>query len=200
MPPVRVRSSFDSGYNRLTGTVLVKQGLDEIDRYETVAHELGHRLTDSAAGWGGLIYAGAPGSLAEGLSETLSAAAVGARYGEGEGLRRLNPEGKSLPMNFFGEVPIPTHLKQMSWKYLDDLGGVHLNCGPMRQAHSLLAQQLGLAGMAGLVFQAIPELKPWSTLSSFARLTHQAALNRGDEKAAQAVQDAWTRVGVCPWQ
>lgn len=194
---LRARPSSDSGYNRLTGTVLVaRDKIDEIDRYETVAHEVGHRLTDKAAGWGGMLYAGAPGTLAEGLSETISAAAVAERFGEEAGLQRLDPNHKSLKMTFFGQVPIPTHKDQISWKYLDDLGGVHLNCGIVRQAHLLLAQNVGMSAMAGLVLQALDELKPWSTPSSFARASRDCALARGDTHAAQAIETAWNHVGI----
>ena len=197
MRPVRVRPSFDSGYNRLTGTVLVaKDKTDPVDRYETVAHEIGHRLTDAAAGWGGMIYAGPPGALAEGLSETISAAAVAERFGEEEGLQRLDPGGKALPMTFFGEVPLPTHQQEVSWKYVDDLGGVHLNCGVMRQAHAMLARQLGMAGMAGLVLSTIPLLKPWSTPTSFARDSRDCAERNGDHQGARAIEAAWKSVGI----
>ncbi|MBX3170575.1 MAG: hypothetical protein KF760_24420 [Candidatus Eremiobacteraeota bacterium] len=194
---LKARPAGDSGYNRLTGAVLVAgDKTDEIDRYETVAHEVGHRLTDRAAGWGGLLYVGASGTLAEGLSETISAAAVAERFGEEVGLSRLNPNHKTLPMTFFGEVPIPTHKSQISWKYLDDLGGVHLNCGIVRQAHLNLAQNLGMSAMAGLVLQTVPELKPWSTPTSFARASRDCALRQGDAHGAQAIEEAWNSVGI----
>jgi hypothetical protein len=213
---VRVHAGSNSFFNRITRTVNVGIGdtvakgeAGRLELLETTIHELTHKWMDSRAGFGGLIYAGGPGRLSEGLSQVMAGAALVLEGDAGEqahGWFLLDPRGKTAPMaGAFGgvskRVPLSVTMDDVraTGFTMADNGYVHVHSGVIQAAHLDIARALGMEEMARITTDAArTSLTQLTGFRSWADATLAAAERRHGAGSAeqQAVRDAWVAAKV----
>jgi Zn-dependent metalloprotease len=185
---------------------------------DVIAHELTHGVTQYTAN---LEYRGQPGALNESMSDvfgslvkqwSLSQAAGDADWLlgtecwtpriQGDALRSLKNPGSAYNDPSIGKDPQPAHMR--NYKNLqetpdDDMGGVHINSGIPNHAFYLFATALGGYAWetAGQVwYEALQRSKKDTNFEAFAAYTNSVAGEHFDRTIQQAVQAAWSEVGV----
>ena len=179
---------------------------------DVLAHELGHAVTEVAAG---LVYEGQPGALNEHVSDVLAATLTQWRAGQlpGEadwlvgadlflpgvaarGLRDMLAPGTAYDDPRLGADPQVGHLDDYV-ETTDDDGGVHLNSGIPNRAFAVAARATGVPlwrGLAPVWLAALTSgLDPRTGFAGFAAATLAAAGPHAD-----AVAEGWRTVGVEP--
>lgn len=213
---VRLHEGTNSWFNRITRTVNVGYG-DYLGKgeqgrlmlLETAVHELTHKWMDSRAGFGGLLYAGAPGRLSEGLSQVMAGAALVLEGDAGEqayGWFLLDPRGKMVPIvREFGGPPryVPMSVTmddvRRSGFTFKDNGYVHVHSGVIQAAHLDIARAVGMEQMARITTDAArTSLRQFTGFEGWANATIAAAarLHGADSTQQQAVRDAWIAAKV----
>lgn len=211
---VRARTYGGTGsfFNRITKSVTIglgnahKAGGGEAGRLltiEAMLHELGHKWFDARAGVGGLLYAGSPGRLSEGLSQVVAGASLVLEGDEAErafGWKVLDPRGQTAPMpKLFGgrhDVPLSVTMDDVAKVgfTLADQGYVHVHSGVVQAAHLEIAKELGMERMTRLTLDtARRELHPLMGMRGWARATVRTADLAGPAEGA-AVRRAWQAV------
>ena len=213
---VNVHAGSNSWFNRITRTVSVGIGnsvakgeAGRLDLLETTIHELTHKWMDTRAGFGGLLYAGGPGRLSEGLSQVMAGAALVLEGDAGEqahGWFLLDPRGKTAPMR--SEFGGPTKYVPLSVTMDDvrasgftfaDNGYVHVHSGVIQAAHLDIARALGMEEMARITTDAArTSLTQLTGFRAWADATLAAAERRhgAGSSERQAVRDAWLAAKV----
>ena len=160
---------------------------------DVVAHELSHGVTESEAG---LIYFEQSGALNESLSDVFGSLVkqyqrqqtadkadwiIGegllAKGIHGKGLRSMSQPGTAYDDPVLGKDPQPAHIKDFVHTQQDN-GGVHINSGIPNHAFYLAASALG--GFA------------WEK----AGYAWYHGEKRSGKETAEAITQAWERVGV----
>lgn len=212
----RVHDGAASWFNRLTRRVSVGVGgaaaRGPDGRLETIAttiHEVAHKWVDSRAGFGGLLYAGGPGRVSEGLSQVLAGAAMvleGSPEEQAWGWRVLDPRGATAP--FASMLGRPTRHVPLSVTMDDvraagftlvDLGMVHVHSGVVQAAHLDVARALGMEQMARITTDAartglhqLTGMRGWAS----ATLASAGRLHGAGSAQQQAVARAWAAAKV----
>lgn len=184
---------------------------------DVIGHELAHGVTQYTSG---LNYEGQSGALNESISDVfgvlvkqrlldqsadqadwLIGADLLAPGVKGRALRDMASPGTAYDDPRLGKDPQPAHMDD----YLEttaDNGGVHLNSGIPNRAFVLTARSIGGRAWedAGTIWYAAitGDIKADCDFATFARLTHEAAVEEFGAESAQAtaVAEAWTTVGV----
>ncbi|MCW2920524.1 MAG: peptidase thermolysin [Thermoleophilia bacterium] len=213
---VKVHGGSNSFFNRITRTVNIGAGeavtkgeTGRLELLETTVHELTHKWMDTRAGFGGLVYAGAPGRLSEGLSQVMAGAALvleGDAAEQAHGWFLLDPRGKTAPMRSeFGRptkyVPLSVTMDDVraSGFTMSDNGYVHVHSGVIQAAHLDIARALGMEEMARITTDAArTSLTQLTGFRAWADATLEAAERRHGAGSAQqrAVLDAWRAAKV----
>lgn len=213
---VNVHGGSSSWFNRITRTVSVGIGnsvakgeAGRLELLETTIHELTHKWMDTRAGFGGLLYAGGPGRLSEGLSQVMAGAALvleGDAAEQAHGWFLLDPRGKTAPMaGAFGgvtkHVPLSVTMDDVhtSGFTFADNGYVHVHSGVIQAAHLDIARVLGMEEMARITTDAArTSLNQLTGFRGWADATLAAAERRhgaGSQEQA-AVRAAWLAAKV----
>ncbi|HUP27250.1 MAG TPA: M4 family metallopeptidase [Chloroflexia bacterium] len=180
---------------------------------DVVGHEFTHGVTDSTSQ---LIYEGQSGALNESYSDVFGAMIDRANWTLGEAvvksppypvpyLRSLeDPElrgrydpsdplsgvGQPGDMNSYADLPISRR---------SDYGGVHINSGIPSHAAFFVAQATSKEKMEQIYYRTLTQyLSPDSDFSDAARASVQAATDLYGSTEANAVRDAFRRVGIDP--
>lgn len=213
---VVVHGGSNSFFNRITRTVNIGAGdsvakgeAGRLELLETTIHELTHKWMDSRAGFGGLIYAGAPGRLSEGLSQVMAGAALvleGDAAEQAHGWFLLDPRGKTAPMRSeFGRptkyIPLSVTMDDVraTGFTMSDNGYVHVHSGVIQAAHLDIARALGMEEMARITTDAArASLSQLTGFRSWADATLAAAARRhgADSPERAAVLAAWRAAKV----
>lgn len=183
---------------------------------DVVAHELSHGVTESEAG---LIYFEQSGALNESLSDVFGSLVkqyqrqqtadkadwlIGegllAKGIHGKGLRSMSQPGSAYDDPILGKDPQPAHMKDFVHTQQDN-GGVHINSGIPNHAFYLAARAIGgfawqKAGHAWYDAVCDNSLAKDADFSTFARLTVRHGEKRFGKEIADAITQAWGRVGV----
>lgn len=187
---------------------------------DVVGHELTHGVTESTAS---LTYQGQPGALNESVSDVFGSLVKQHALGQtadradwligadllapgvkGVALRSMKAPGTAYDDPRLGKDPQPADMAGYV-ETSDDNGGVHINSGIPNRAFHLAATAIG--GHAweapGQIWYDVltgSAIAPDCDFASFAALTTDAAGARfgGDSKEADAVREAWRKVGVAP--
>ncbi|QDY76661.1 M4 family metallopeptidase [Streptomyces qinzhouensis] len=184
---------------------------------DVIAHELAHGLTQYTAN---LEYFSQSGALNESVSDVFGALVKQYVLGQtadqadwliGEGLlapevtgvalRSMKAPGTAYDDDVLGKDPQPATMDDYVRTGRDN-GGVHINSGIPNHAFYLLATELGgkaweRAGQIWYDTLTGGDLSQDARFGEFARLTVAAARSRyGDGAELQAVQKAWSTVGV----
>ena len=168
---------------------------------DVVAHELSHGVTESEAG---LIYFEQSGALNESLSADKADWLIGegllAKGIHGKGLRSMSQPGSAYDDPILGKDPQPAHMKDFVHTQQDN-GGVHINSGIPNHAFYLTARAIGgfawqKAGHAWYDAVCDNSLAKDADFSTFARLTVRHGEKRFGKEIADAITQAWGRVGV----
>jgi Zn-dependent metalloprotease len=191
---------------------------------DSIAHELGHGITNATARF---IYKGQSGALSESMSDvfasmvkqyTLNQSVDQADWLIGQdtfllhqsdmGFRSLKQPGKAfiIPGPPGSNKPIlednqVLHMNQYKVKpEYDDHGGVHMYSGIPNHAFYLAATQVGgysweKVGRIWYMTWTRGQLAPACTFDEFAKVTVSFALGFGDD-IAEKVRGAWSKVGV----
>lgn len=213
---VRVHDGSNSWFNRITRTVSVGIGdtvakgeQGRLELLETTIHELTHKWMDTRAGFGGLLYAGGPGRLSEGLSQVMAGAALALEGDAAEqayGWHLLDPRGKTAPMpGPFGgvkrHVPLSVTMddvRRTGFTFADN-GYVHVHSGVIQAAHLDIARAIGMEDMARITIEAAhASLHQLTGFQGWARATLGAAerLHGAGSAEHAAVRDAWLAAQV----
>jgi Zn-dependent metalloprotease len=174
---------------------------------ESTIHELSHRWFDTRAMGVGLIYAGGPGRLSEGLAQVMAGTALileGTPEEAKWGWHVLDPSTQTTGMrNAAGKlelVPLSCTMDDVRRRgfSLADNGLVHVHSGVIQAAHLEIAQRIGPEAMGELTVAAGHRLTPVTGFERWASLMIDAAQSRFGPNSAQqaAVSDAWRHVGV----
>ena len=180
---------------------------------DVLAHEFAHALTEHTAG---LVYRDQPGALNESVSDVFAAclkqrvlgqdaAAADWLIGEGlfvgsvqaRGLRDMAAPGTAYDDPALGKDPQVGHMDDFVVT-AEDNGGVHLNSGIPNRAFHLAATAIGgdtLEGAGRIWYAALTggDVGPETDFAGFAAATVDAAGEHAD-----AVREAWSRVGIAP--
>ena len=118
----------------------------------------------------------------------------------GKGLRSMSQPGTAYDDPVLGKDPQPAHMKDFVHTQQDN-GGVHINSGIPNHAFYLAASALGgfaweKAGYAWYDAVCDQSLAKDADFSAFARLTIRHGEKRSGKEAAEAITQAWERVGV----
>ena len=184
---------------------------------DVIGHELTHGVTQYEAG---LEYADQPGALNESFSDVfgslvkqrslrqtarradwLIGAGLFTAAVKGEALRSMAAPGTAYDDPLIGKDPQPADMAHYV-NTTDDNGGVHINSGIPNRAFYLAATAIGGNAWekAGKVWYVTlrDRLRPKSDFKAAATLTVAVAreLFGSRSAVAQAVGDAWTKVGV----
>ena len=173
-------------------------------------------MTESEAG---LIYFEQSGALNESLSDVFGSLVkqyqrqqtadkadwiIGegllAKGIHGKGLRSMSQPGTAYDDPILGKDPQPAHMKDFVHTQQDN-GGVHINSGIPNHAFYLAASAIGgfaweKAGYAWYDAVCDHSLAKDADFSAFARLTIHHGEKRSGKEAADAITQAWERVGV----
>ena len=173
-------------------------------------------MTESEAG---LIYFEQSGALNESLSDVFGSLVkqyqrqqttdkadwiIGegllAKGIHGKGLRSMSQPGTAYDDPVLGKDPQPAHMKDFVHTQQDN-GGVHINSGIPNHAFYLAASTLGgfaweKAGYAWYDAVCDQSLAKDADFSAFARLTIRHGEKRSGKETAEAITQAWERVGV----
>jgi hypothetical protein len=184
---------------------------------DVLGHELAHAVTQYAAG---LVYRDESGALNEHVSDVFAACVKQRELGQhdpaaadwliGEGifmpsvngraLRSMIAPGTAYDDPVIGKDPQAGHMADYAYT-TDDNGGVHLNSGIPNRAFALAATRLGTPTWkmaASIWYTALTSgLRPDTGFSTFARATLDAA-RAVSGAATEAVESAWTEVGIVP--
>lgn len=213
---VNVHQGSNSWFNRITRIVSVGVGdriakgeAGRLDLMETAIHELTHKWMDTRAGFGGLLYAGGPGRLSEGLSQVMAGAALvleGDAAEQAHGWFLLDPRGKTAPMaGAFGgvkkHVPLSVTMDDVraSGFTFADNGYVHVHSGVIQAAHLDIARAIGMEEMARITTDAArTSLNQLTGFQGWARATLGAAerLHGAGSAQQEAVRAAWLAAKV----
>ena len=185
---------------------------------DVIGHELTHGVTEDEAQ---LIYQGQPGALNESVSDVFGSLvkqhALGQKAAEadwligaglikdapGQALRSMKAPGTAYDHPLLGKDRQPAHMSDYVLTNVDN-GGVHINSGIPNHAFYLAATNIGgnaweTAGTIWYETLRDPRLRPTARFQTFARATLRAVQRLGHDSASseyQAVQDAWTQVGL----
>lgn len=185
---------------------------------DVIGHELTHGVTQYTAN---LEYRGQSGALNESISDvfgslvkqwSLSQTADQADWLigtecwspqiNGDALRSMKKPGSAYDDPILGKDPQPAHMrdyKRMPETPYGDMGGVHINSGIPNHAFYLFAIAIGGCAWetAGQVwYEALQRSKKDTNFDTFANTTFAIAGENFDTRTQQAVQEAWTEVGV----
>lgn len=187
---------------------------------DIIAHELTHGVIQHEAA---LTYAHQAGALNESLSDVFGSLvkqhAGGQRAGEadwligaglftervaGRALRSMAEPGTAYDDPLLGRDPQPGHMHDFV-ETQEDNGGVHINSGIPNRAFQLAATTLGgpaWEGVGRVWYDTLVDrrLARDSDFVAFAELTRDNAAGRfgASSREAEAVREAWRRVGVLP--
>jgi Zn-dependent metalloprotease len=185
---------------------------------DVIGHELTHGVTEDEAG---LIYFGQSGALNESISDVFGSLVKQRKLGQsadeadwligeglltanvnGEALRSMKDPGTAYDDAVLGKDPQPSDMSGYVRTFQDN-GGVHINSGIPNKAFYLVATNLGgnaweTPGVIWYETLRSPSLRRFATFASFAALTAATAgqLFGADSTEQEAVQDAWSQVGV----
>jgi Zn-dependent metalloprotease len=185
---------------------------------DIIGHELTHGVTEDEAQ---LIYQGQSGALNESVSDVFGSLVkqhaldqkadeadwlIGAgliKDAPGQALRSLKAPGTAYDHPLLGKDQQPSNMSGYVVTTTDN-GGVHTNSGIPNHAFYLAATNIGgnaweTAGTIWYETLRDPRLRPTARFQTFARATLRAAQRLGHDPASseyQAVQDAWTQVGI----
>ena len=185
---------------------------------DVIGHELTHGVTEDEAG---LIYFGQPGALNESVSDVFGSLVKQRKLGQtadqadwligeglitenvnGEALRSMKDPGTAYDDPVLGKDPQPGDMSGYVRTFQDN-GGVHINSGIPNKAFYLVATNLGgnaweRAGLIWYETLTSPSLSRFARFGSFAALTVTTAgqLFGIGSPEQEAVQDAWSQVGV----
>jgi Zn-dependent metalloprotease len=187
---------------------------------DVIGHELTHGVTEDEAG---LVYFRQSGALNESVSDVFgslvkqyllgqTAEAADWLIGAGlianapdQALRSMKAPGTAYDHPLLGKDSQPAHMDDYLQTTVDN-GGVHTNSGIPNHAFYLAAT--GIGGNAWEVtgriwYEALrdPRLRPTAQFRTFARGTLRAAQRLGYSAGSteyDAVNDAWTQVGLAP--
>ncbi|TDL99056.1 peptidase M4 family protein [Macrococcus brunensis] len=161
---------------------------------DVVAHELMHGVTDHTAG---LEYTNQPGALNESMSDVFAyfldsadwtiAEDVYTPSQSGDALRSLsNPEQYGQPSTMSGYVNTTA-----------DNGGIHANSGIPNKAAYLTIQAIGKDKAEQVYYRALNYyITPTSDFSGARKALVQSATDLYGQTTADAIAQAWTKVGV----
>ncbi|MFD7342599.1 M4 family metallopeptidase [Streptomyces violascens] len=225
--PLDATVHFDHSYNNAfwNGTQMVfgdgdgQIFLDFTLPVDVIGHELTHGVTQHTAN---LTYFGQPGALNESMSDVfgslvkqysldqdahqadwLIGAGLLAPGVHGDALRSMKAPGTAYDDPVLGKDPQPATMDHYVTTGRDN-GGVHINSGIPNHAFYLLADELGGKAWerAGQIWYDVltgGHLGKQAMFKDFAKLTVAAAKARyGDGAEYQAVQKAWSQVGIPP--
>ena len=187
---------------------------------DVIGHELAHGVTQFTAG---LEYRGQSGALNESLSDVFGSLvkqyALGQTAAEadwligagllvpgvnGVALRSMKAPGTAYDDDRLGKDPQPDHMDGYVHTTRDG-GGVHINSGIPNRAFFLAAQALGghaWQGAGRIWYDTVTDgrLAPDTGFAAFARATVATASshNPAYTGVADAVADAWRKVGIAP--
>ena len=184
---------------------------------DVVAHEMGHGVTQFAAG---LAFSGEGGALAEHYSDVFGfltaqhhrprpfsradwtiGSELLTRRVNGEGIRSLKAPGSAYDDPVLGRDPQPKHMRDFVRTSADDRG-VHINSGIPNHAFYRFAALLGRRpwDIAARIWYAAltRELGPRSRFQHCADATWKAAgaLYGAGSEPQDAVREAWKNVGI----
>jgi Zn-dependent metalloprotease len=185
---------------------------------DVIGHELTHGVTEDEAQ---LVYQGQSGALNESVSDVFGSLVkqhvlgqkadeadwlIGAgllKNAAGQALRSMKEPGTAYDLPLLGKDPQPAHMSDYVVTTSDN-GGVHINSGIPNRAFYLAATNIGgnaweAAGSIWYETLRDPRLRPTARFQTFARATLRAAQRLGHDTGSseyQAVQDAWTQVGI----
>lgn len=173
---------------------------------ETAAHESGHHAVRELLGFPGLLAAGPPGRLGEGLAEVFAGAAMhhgGDPPEAAWGADALDPRGKTTPVGEWPrhrtDVPLSVTMDDVRAHRinpLSDAGGVHVHAGVVQEAHRLAAQVLGMDSMARVSADALHSTGRLTGFGAWARATIASAGKLEGQRGADAFRHAWEAVKV----
>jgi hypothetical protein len=213
---INVHGGSSSWFNRLTRSVSIGTGHErvlgpngQLELIETTIHELAHKWVDRRAGWGGLLYAGSPGRVSEGLSQVVAGASMALEGTTPDqrawGWQLLDPRGKTTPMPKFPrgsvDVPLSVTMDDVAAKgfTLADTGFVHVHSGVVQEGHLQIARRIGMEPMAKLTVEtARRELGPLTGIRGWAAATLRTAEHTFGASSSQAlaVRQAWQAAKV----
>ena len=182
---------------------------------DVIGHELTHGVTQYEAN---LVYEFQPGALNEHFSDVFGSlvkqwskkqTAKQADWLIGEGLFTANVNGTALRSMkqpgtayndpLIGKDPQPDHMDNFV-NTTEDEGGVHINSGIPNKAFYELAISLGGHAWekAGRIWYITlrDRLLETTEFQECAEMTYQVAQQEFDATVAQAVKDAWGKVGI----
>jgi Zn-dependent metalloprotease len=217
---IRYNNAFWDGQRMVFGDgdgVLFSDFTGSLD---VIAHELGHGVTEYAAG---LEYHNQSGALNESMSDVFGVLVKQWRQKEpasaadwligadiftparkGDALRSMKAPGTAYSNPDMGDDPQPDHMS----KYVKlpdtadgDWGGVHINSGIPNRAFYLTATIIGGFAWeaAGRIwYEALRASSPTTDFQEFAETTYAKAGQLFGTGSVQqrAVQDAWEDVGL----
>lgn len=185
---------------------------------DIIAHELMHGVTQYTAN---LEYRGQSGALNESMSDVFGSLVkqwsqsqtadkadwlLGTECWtpkiDGDGLRSLKSPGSAYDDPRIGKDPQPAHMRdyvQLDETPDDDMGGVHINSGIPNHAFYRCATALGgyaWESAGPIWYEALQRSKKDTNFEEFANLTLSVAAESFDRATQEAVQAAWSDVGV----
>lgn len=205
-----VHGGAHSFFNRISRTAHIGVGGEEatgpngsLYTLESTVHELSHRWFDTRALGVGLVYAGGPGRLSEGLAQVMAGTALileGTPEEAAHGWRVLDPRGQSARMSADERIPLSDHMDDVRERgfTLEDGGLVHVHGGVIQAAHLDMARSIGVEDMGRITVAAGHRITPVTGFDRWAELTLDAAEERFGPRSPEleAVRGAWERVGV----
>jgi Zn-dependent metalloprotease len=187
---------------------------------DVIAHELGHGVTEHTAA---LEYRNQSGALNESLSDVAGSMVKQWHLGqtadqadwligpevftpdiEADALRSMKAPGTAFDNKLFGKDPQPDHMD----RYVDlpetdegDYGGVHINSGIPNKAFFLVASGIGgnsWEAPGHIWYESMKASTATTQFQEFADTTFRKAeqLYGAGGREQQAVQDAWSGVGI----
>jgi Zn-dependent metalloprotease len=187
---------------------------------DVIAHELGHGVTEHTAN---LEYHNQSGALNESLSDVagsmvkqwslrqtadqadwLIGAEVFTPTIDADALRSMKAPGTAFDNKLFGKDPQPDHMDrfvELPDTEEGDNGGVHINSGIPNKAFYLVATTLGgfsWDAPGHIWYESLKASTPVTDFQAFADTTYRKAaeLYGADSEQQQAVQGAWSTVGI----
>ncbi|MBU5267305.1 M4 family metallopeptidase [Virgibacillus proomii] len=165
---------------------------------DVVAHELTHAVIQETAD---LVYENQPGALNESFADVfgyfvdpenwLIGEDVYTPGIEGDGLRSLEDPTKYNQPDHMDKYQKLPNTREGDW------GGVHINSGIPNKAAYLTINTIGVDKAEQIYYRAITVyLTPNSNFADARQALIQSAQDLYDEQTANAVTDAWDRVGV----
>lgn len=174
-------------------------------------HEFSHAVVEHTSA---LVYSNQSGALNESVADCFASAAKQRELGQsaeegdwligaglfakginGKALRSMKEPGTAYDDPALGKDPQPGHMDDYI-STTDDNGGVHLNSGIPNRAFYLAATGIGgstAEGAGRIWYAALQAVDAEADFAAFAAATVEAA-----GKHADAVRDAWKKVGVNP--